>query len=139
MYVYGALQIMTSDKGASYLMIISLRFGSPSSRLSQVCFSVSKTAMTLRCQLPVYSHSRHADAFRAKSLSYGRRFQALVVKDDDPLLHVVAVHHRAHKRLSVFKLSPSIVHARAQVLDHFCQHATRKSKRYGTEIFKRKY
>ena len=64
--------------------------------------------MTLRSELPVYSHSRHADAFRAKSLSYRRHFQALVVKEDDPLLHVVAVHHRAHKRLSVFKLSPSI-------------------------------
>ena len=73
-----------------------------------MCFPISKTAMTLRSQLPVYSHSRHADAFRAKSLSYRRHFQALVVKDDDSLLHVVAVHHRAHKRLSVFKLSPSI-------------------------------
>ena len=72
----------------------------------------------------MYSHSRHADAFRTKSLSYRRRFQALVVKDDDSLLHVVAVHHRAHKRLSVFKLSPSIaspsiVHARRRYRSPF--------------------
>ena len=101
--------------------------------------------MTLRSQLPVYSHSRHADAFRTKSLSYGRHFQALVVKDDDPLLHVVAVHHRAHKHLSVFKLSPSIAfsinraYVQVRVLGRFCQHATRKSKRYGTETLKHKY
>ena len=75
--------------------------------------------MTLRSQLPVYSHSKHADAFRAKSPSYGRRFQALVVKDDDPLLHVVAVHHHAQRRLSVFKLSPSIVHARRRYRSPF--------------------
>ena len=99
---------LRSQLPGRFKTLCSLRFGSPSSRLSQVCFSVSKTAMTLQSQLPVYSHSRHADAFRAKSLSYRRRFQALVVKDDDSLLHVVAVHHRAHKRSSVFKLSPSI-------------------------------
>ena len=76
--------------------------------------------MTLRSQLPVYSYSKHADTFRAKSLSYGRRFQTLVVKNDDPLLHVVAVHHRApHKRLSVFTLSPSIVHARRRYRSPF--------------------
>ena len=44
--------------------------------------------------------------FCYKNLCYGRRFQTLVVKDNNPLHHLVAVHHHAHERLSVFyKLS----------------------------------
>ena len=86
--------------------------------------------LVLRQQL-VYSHSRHADAFRAKSLSYGQRFQALVVKDDDQLLHVVAVHHRAHKRLSVFKPSPSIVFS----LDRFLHRSRIRAQAVSFSVF----
>ena len=93
----------------------------------------------------VYSHSRHADTFRAKSLSYGRRFQALVVKDDDPLLHVVAVLTNVCPSSS--SIAFSIDRACARRL-HRSQSASFSGcivfvsmarKRYGTETLKRKY